>query len=255
MNSNKHLRLACVVLENSECCRGGCRQRHSWCNSFGMGQVHSAWDISHPQRCNSQDFFSQWWTSSLRAGSHAAGNVIVLQPTKTAMTFCDINPGRWIDVPARFQLLTFKSCSSLCSVSCNTVEPENLNYRIEMPSDTYFFCTLQPFDVILSIIQFSSCNSPCCIFSNFVHLRALFSVNAFLRNGKFPCSQLRIVFFDLFTCHCFNGSFIGIFHAYNDLSEIYLILIREFLITSLSFFSLSWLGKLLMFKHCVQSKD
>ena len=30
----------------------------------------------------------------------AAGNVIVLQPTKTAMTFCDIDPGRWIDVPA-----------------------------------------------------------------------------------------------------------------------------------------------------------
>ena len=32
----------------------------------------------------------------------AAGNVIVLQPTKTAMTFCDIDPGRWIDVPAIF---------------------------------------------------------------------------------------------------------------------------------------------------------
>ena len=30
----------------------------------------------------------------------AAGNVIVLQPTKPAMTFCDIDPGRWIDVPA-----------------------------------------------------------------------------------------------------------------------------------------------------------
>ena len=30
----------------------------------------------------------------------AAGNVIVLQPTKTAMTFCDIDLGRWIDVPA-----------------------------------------------------------------------------------------------------------------------------------------------------------
>jgi len=30
----------------------------------------------------------------------AAGDVIVLQPTKTAMTFCDIDPGRWIDVPA-----------------------------------------------------------------------------------------------------------------------------------------------------------
>ena len=30
----------------------------------------------------------------------AAGNVIVLRPTKTAMTFCDIDPGRWIDVPA-----------------------------------------------------------------------------------------------------------------------------------------------------------
>ena len=30
----------------------------------------------------------------------AAGNVIVLHPTKTAMTFCDIDPGRWIDVPA-----------------------------------------------------------------------------------------------------------------------------------------------------------
>ena len=30
----------------------------------------------------------------------AAGNVIVLQPTKTAMTFCDIDLDRWIDVPA-----------------------------------------------------------------------------------------------------------------------------------------------------------
>ena len=30
----------------------------------------------------------------------AAGNVIVLHPTKTAMTFSDIDPGRWIDVPA-----------------------------------------------------------------------------------------------------------------------------------------------------------
>ena len=29
----------------------------------------------------------------------AEGNVIVLQPTKTALTFCDIDPGRWIDVP------------------------------------------------------------------------------------------------------------------------------------------------------------
>ena len=33
----------------------------------------------------------------------AAGNVIVLQPTKTAMTFCDIDPGRWIDLPALLQ--------------------------------------------------------------------------------------------------------------------------------------------------------
>ena len=30
----------------------------------------------------------------------AAGNVIVLQPTEAAMTFCDIDPGRWIDIPA-----------------------------------------------------------------------------------------------------------------------------------------------------------
>ena len=28
-----------------------------------------------------------------------ARNVIVLQPMKAAMTFCDIDPGRWIDVP------------------------------------------------------------------------------------------------------------------------------------------------------------
>ena len=35
----------------------------------------------------------------------AAGTVIVLQPTKTAMTFCDIDPGRWIDVlPASFHV-------------------------------------------------------------------------------------------------------------------------------------------------------
>ena len=39
----------------------------------------------------------------------AAGNVIVLQPTKTAMTFCDIDPGRWIDVPAFLQLICFPS--------------------------------------------------------------------------------------------------------------------------------------------------
>ena len=32
----------------------------------------------------------------------AAGNAIVLEPTKTAMTFCDIDLGRWIDVPVYF---------------------------------------------------------------------------------------------------------------------------------------------------------
>ena len=47
--------------------------------------------VYHLNRCK---------TSTLQG---AAGNVIVLQPTKTAMTFCDIDPGRWIDVPANFQ--------------------------------------------------------------------------------------------------------------------------------------------------------
>ena len=37
----------------------------------------------------------------------AAGNVIVLQPTKSAMTFCDIDPGRWIDVPASIFMSSF----------------------------------------------------------------------------------------------------------------------------------------------------
>ena len=38
----------------------------------------------------------------------AAGKFIVLQPTKTAMTFCDIDLGRWIDVPAfSFQAIFF----------------------------------------------------------------------------------------------------------------------------------------------------
>ena len=41
---------------------------------------------------------SSWNFHSTMQG--AAGHVIVLQPTKTAMTFCDIDPGRWIDVPA-----------------------------------------------------------------------------------------------------------------------------------------------------------
>ena len=45
--------------------------------------------------CISHVFFS---LQSREQG--AAGNVIVLQPTKMAMTFCDIDPGRWIDVPA-----------------------------------------------------------------------------------------------------------------------------------------------------------
>ena len=36
-----------------------------------------------------------------------AGNVIVLQPTKMAMTFCDIDPGRWIDVPASIFMSSF----------------------------------------------------------------------------------------------------------------------------------------------------
>ena len=32
---------------------------------------------------------------------------MVLQPTKTAMAFCDIDPGRWLDVPARvFSIVT-----------------------------------------------------------------------------------------------------------------------------------------------------
>ena len=40
------------------------------------------------------------WFSGFFFMQGAAGNVIVLQPTKTAMTFCDIDLGRWIDVPA-----------------------------------------------------------------------------------------------------------------------------------------------------------
>ena len=35
----------------------------------------------------------------------AAGNVIVLQPTKTAMTFCDIGSGRRVNVPANHRII------------------------------------------------------------------------------------------------------------------------------------------------------
>jgi len=48
----------------------------------------------------------------------AAGNVMVLQPTKTAMTFCDIDPGRWIDVPANFQKWEEAQPKNLHVVSC-----------------------------------------------------------------------------------------------------------------------------------------
>ena len=48
--------------------------------------------VEHLNRCK-----NSYWSYSKQG---AAGNVIVLQPTKTAMTFCDIDPGRWIDVPA-----------------------------------------------------------------------------------------------------------------------------------------------------------
>ena len=51
--------------------------------------------VYHLNRCKT----SHWFFTNLQG---AAGNVIVLQPTKTAMTFCDIDPGRWIDVPANF---------------------------------------------------------------------------------------------------------------------------------------------------------
>ena len=37
-----------------------------------------------------------------RSEQGAAGNVIVLQPTKTAMTFCDVDLGRRVNVPADF---------------------------------------------------------------------------------------------------------------------------------------------------------
>jgi hypothetical protein len=46
-----------------------------------------------------------------------AGHVIVLQPTKTAMTFYDIDPGRWIDVPASIFM------SSSCDGQWLTQEP------------------------------------------------------------------------------------------------------------------------------------
>ena len=62
--------------------------------------------VYHLNRCK---------TSTLQG---AAGNVIVLQPTKTAMTFCDIDPGRWIDVPANFQTWEEAQPKNLHVVSC-----------------------------------------------------------------------------------------------------------------------------------------
>ena len=62
--------------------------------------------VYHLNRCK---------TSTLQG---AAGNVIVLQPTKTAMTFCDIDPGRWIDVPANFQKWEEAQPKNLHVVSC-----------------------------------------------------------------------------------------------------------------------------------------
>ena len=79
-------------------------------------------------RCHFHDPLIHWFLGLVFSQFHllqgAAGNVIVLQPTKTAMTFCDIDPGRWIDVPVNFSVMGRGS----------TQEP---------PSRVSFFKTLQ----------------------------------------------------------------------------------------------------------------
>ena len=59
--------------------------------------------VKHLNRCKTSTCYFNLCrgpTMLFQSLQGAAGNVIVLQPTKTAMTFCDIDPGRWIDVPA-----------------------------------------------------------------------------------------------------------------------------------------------------------
>ena len=70
--------------------------------------------VNHLNRCKNSLGFLFGFRCNVQG---AAGNVIVLQPTKTAMTFCDIYPGRWIDVPA-CDFFSQKLASASWSPSC-----------------------------------------------------------------------------------------------------------------------------------------
>ena len=89
----------CVCVEHLKRCKTSTSVKVSlYIYTFGFHLIYSCLSqaqvsFSLGRLVRSRFFFSK---------QGAAGNVIVLQPTKTAMTFCDIDPGRWIDVPASF---------------------------------------------------------------------------------------------------------------------------------------------------------
>ena len=73
--------------------------------------------VNHLNRCKTSTFDElsvsqpKFFLSFQLFKQGAAGNVIVLQPTKTAMTFCDMIPGRWDHVPAIYFLRCGKGLS------------------------------------------------------------------------------------------------------------------------------------------------
>ena len=88
----------------------------------------------------------------------AAGNVIVLQPTKTAMTFCDIDPGRWIDVPANFQKWEEAQPKNLHVVSCEiSIYCTVVAIRNQFWSFTISSAASEPSSSNLHVSGFSSC--------------------------------------------------------------------------------------------------
>ena len=76
------------------------------CSKFAMarGPRGNGWDMASVLislvfdvcNCVCVRRFNRWFNSMMQG---AAGNVIVLQPTKTAMTFCDLDLGRQVNVP------------------------------------------------------------------------------------------------------------------------------------------------------------
>ena len=155
----------------------------------------------------------------------------------------------------QLELLTFKSCS--IAVPCFFATPSNPRLWttvlrcIQLHFSVLHYSHLMFFQYT---IQLSLCISSYCTFSDFCNLSDHFSVNAFFRTSRFQCSQLTIGF-------CLSPVTISAFHpvVFSTSTPCWSWSTSTSFGNSSSspFPSFLFLGfcKLLIFEHCVQSKD